>query len=307
MVYSKKVKRRPSYEPVKKIQKVQKGNPRGKKSLSPTIRQEKSGPPSLVDVATKAVNVLNSVQRDGHVSESKELGSDTKYWQRLPSQSVSFESGEILTVQECISNAEIYRNKTIRTTGLLVRRDLENVEGRALLKLLIRHPIQAKAQKLIEKNSAGLWPQVTTPRSNFSPKPCLVDNTRKRPLVRRKLSSRTSQVPQLKNRHPQDKYNEPLLAVEVDSALAGLSSLVAGSTVVMVIGILREDGTVLSRIVKRLEHFDASRHIQFLNARRQMIYNKHLQRSGQTKSSALGDNGASLIHGCGPPPYGSSA
>jgi len=96
-----------------------------------------------------------------------------------------------------------------------------------------------------------------------------------------------------------------MLTVEVDPAMPGLNDLVAGSSMIMAIGRLREDRTMVARIVRILEHFDAARHITCLNARRRMMYKKHLKHVGQASLSVHKDKRISLLHGCGPPPYGS--
>lgn len=75
----------------------------------------------------------NPVGNDSKSTVSEKIGdhdkattpsssSDTLYWQRLPSQNLSFGSAEILTVDECITHASLYKGRSIRTTGILRNR-----------------------------------------------------------------------------------------------------------------------------------------------------------------------------------------
>ena len=300
MVYSRKKVIRNPYEPAKKRQKAEDAAEKGKSFSAPKISLEKNQPPSLVDVANKAASVLRSARRDDDGSERTTCGSSTTYWQRLPSQSFSFESAEILTVQECVTHAAIYRNKAIRTTGLFVQRDLSE-KGQVLLKL--RHPIQPKPFKSIVPGNQR--PRVNTIRSTMSSKQGLLDRKRTRPGVGGKLFSKLSPAVQQSRSLHDDISGELLLVVEVDPGLPGLGGLVVGSSMVMVIGTLQEDRTVLARIVRILEHFDAARHDACLNARRRMIYKKHLQHQGQPTMSLQKEEQTPIVHGCGPPPYDS--
>ncbi len=44
------------------------------------------------------------------------------YWERLPSNNLTFGSAEILTVEECVKYKDFYRGRAVRVTGLLRRR-----------------------------------------------------------------------------------------------------------------------------------------------------------------------------------------
>ncbi|CAJ1937425.1 unnamed protein product [Cylindrotheca closterium] len=297
MVYSRKKILRNPYRFVKKKKQAQRpyNALQGENIAAPnSIRTERKSPPTLVDVSIKAANVLRSVQPNDDAREPGVFGSNSMYWQRLPSQSLSFESAEILTVQECTTNAAMYRNKAVRTTGLFVQRSLEN-EGSVLLKL--RHPVEAKYLKANITGSGRLLVRskaiISEPRVSMQPD---IVRKRKDPWIGGKLSSKGSSILQ---------PNRPvLLEVDVDPAVPGLGDLVAGSSMVMVIGTLLEDGRLLSRVIKRLEHFDPARHDMCLNARRQMIYKKQHRNASQTSHQLKGKQ-SSPIHGCGPPPYDS--
>ena len=44
------------------------------------------------------------------------------FWERLPSNNLTFGSAEILTVEECVKHKDLYRGRGVRVTGLLRRR-----------------------------------------------------------------------------------------------------------------------------------------------------------------------------------------
>lgn len=256
-------------------------NPYGKPK--PTLRQ-----PEQVENAAD-VPSPNEPQHQQHASpqqpaatkpqlESKENtsgrvpSSHNKYWTRLPSNTISITSAEILTVPECCQHASLYHEKQVRVTGILRQRTATE-EGQIILELI--DPLaQSKPSRV---------PPATR---NTTP-------THRSPWLRPKR--RSVGLGGLK-RSPV-KPAIPLVRVIANPRhVARLETLMQG-TLVMVMGRLVVEGTrfvLEARLVQSVRNSDMTMHVNALKARRRLV---HKQQKQQQEDSSI------LRLGCGPPPY----
>eukprot|EP00980_Cylindrotheca_fusiformis_P011827 scaffold2816_cov121-Cylindrotheca_fusiformis.AAC.43 len=223
------------------------------------------------------------------MKNSKDSSSDSMYWQRLPSQSLSFGSSEILTVAECITHATLYQGRSIRTTGQIEHRYCDENAGTVVLEL----------SNLVYKSQRNTTPRVPTQRQlhvgrDSGQKPGFA-RKRKRPWFGGGTPKLKSNVTVARPRH---------LKVVADVAMPGLDQFLVGSTIVMVIGTVMQNGSIQARIIKKMNQFDLTMYENSLNARRKMIFQQHLMRTNQLPSEESNQfHQSTPIHGCGPPPY----
>jgi hypothetical protein len=240
----------------------------------------------------------NSKQNWSEIKYDKSGSSDSMYWQRLPSQNLSFGSSEILTVDECITHATLYQGRSIRTTGLLQQRLCDGEAETVVLELV--HPLS---------NTQGRYCTTKTPLKR--PLQVLPKSIQKPGFVRKRKRPWFAGTPKVKSATAVPGKMKSATAVPakrlkavVDLKMLDLDELLVGSTIVMVIGTILQNGTVQVRIVHKMNHFDMTFFTNSLNARRKLIYQKYQQQTSQSpnQQSQQADQSAP-IHGCGPPPY----
>lgn len=78
------------------------------------------------------------------VTTASSSSTYTPYWERMPSRCLSFGSAEILTVTECLDHASLYRNRSVRVTGLVHHRSFLPGNGPAdvIVQLELKDPLQ---------------------------------------------------------------------------------------------------------------------------------------------------------------------
>lgn len=212
------------------------------------------------------------------------------YWQRLPSQNLSFGSSEILTVGECITHSTLYQGRCIRTTGILQTRNCDGEAGTVVLEL--SDPV-AKPERSCSTTKTPLKRPLQV-RPKTMQKPGFI-RKRKRPWFHG--------APKLKSAAPAAPSKRLKVLVGVEHSC--LDELSVGSTVVMVIGTILQNGYVQARIVQRMKSFDMTFYTNALMARRKLIFQKHQILANQPPNQEqLPVEQSAPIHGCGPPPYG---
>jgi Telomere-capping, CST complex subunit len=77
-------------------------------------------PPPAIQVAAKTPLTDSTAATAADSSRTLNIGTNVPQWQRLPSRTCSFESAEILTVTEACRYAALYRDKSVRITGVVV-------------------------------------------------------------------------------------------------------------------------------------------------------------------------------------------
>jgi hypothetical protein len=250
----------------------------------------------------------NSKENGSEIKYNKSGSSDSMYWQRLPSQNLSFGSSEILTVDECITHATLYQGRSIKTTGLLQQRFCDGEAETVVLELV--HPISKTQGRYSTTKTPPKRPLQVQPKS--IQKPGFL-RKRKRPWFAGtpKLKSATAVPGKMKSATAVPGKIKSATAVPakrlkavVDLKMPGLDELLVGSTIVMVIGTILQNGTIQARIVQKMNHFDMTFYTNSLNARRKLIYQKYQQHTTQSANQQSQQTDQSApIHGCGPPPY----
>ena len=350
---------------------------------NPPRREDASFPrddlPSLQNIGQEIASEEKTKSPDNVTRSTTSSTSDLNYWQRLPTQTISFGSAEILSVEECITHTSLYKGRSIRTTGILQERSIQGdpathivlelidpltksasavvdslraldkrpVQSRPWIgskntpkqlgsgKTMLHRPIQATPKSAITTKRVGSGSgrllvgtpfrrpfQATpltssklgqkqqgssrsictplgnlsqkTPTSNITPKQGFLGK-RKRPRLSMASSSTKKAVPPRK------------LKILVDLNIPRLDQLTRGS-MVMVIGIVLQSGTVQARMVQLVNNFDATFYNNSLAARRELLYRdyqnrqKKLQTSESAKEVQQCDDTGPIL-GCGPPPY----
>jgi hypothetical protein len=231
--------------------------------------------PKLSVSASKEDPVANSLEISGAQAKETPTSSSTEYWQRLPSQNLTFGPAEILTVDECIAHASLYRGRSVRITGLLHQRAFQGKPTAVILELI--HP-----QTKNNKNSKAIRKQIG--KSAATPIRRLSQGIRPNSIHRRKRKSLCHE-----NYQPPNPLN-----VILEASMPQLDTLGVGS-MVMIIGTVLQNGSVQARIAQRVNNFDITFYSNSLIARRKFIYQRY-QCTNQSSSPTP-------IQGCGPPPY----
>lgn len=199
--------------------------------------------PAPQKVSLEEVHDGNFQSIDNEYVSSKPSG-DLEYWERLPSRNLSFGSAEVLTVDECIKHASVYKNRAVRVTGIL--KDRHWKEERVVLELI--HPVP---NKQLKKRVRALRP------SSF------LQQKRKRPWFSTMATNNSKAVETVPK----------TLNVIAEPTMEELSKLVVGSFV-MVIGFMSDSGNIQARLLQHIQRMDMNFYTNALKARRKRIYHR---------------------------------